>query len=289
MAALAGGPDFIDADRDAERGIGLLPDLRVCPIIGFICAVDDRIEGRVDFPALQNILGLLMGLIADAVGVRTGGGNQEVERLHPGIAGALGHDIKELPVGLGMQLVEHHTVDIEAVLGICLRRQHLIEAVGGLIDDSLLGGQDFHSLIERRTHTHHVGGHVENNGRLLAVSCAAIDLGPLLAITAGEQQRNGSGQLRFAHLLRNLHIGRVELPVAVGLENAEQVADNLLLPVDEFKGRASPGALGVAQALDEIHRVIRSVLIVDRVLGLECCGLIFLQLSQIITSNGHKK
>ena len=35
--------------------------------------------------------------------------------------------------------------------------------------------------------------------------------------------------------------------------------------------------------------IIRSVLIVNGVLGLECRGLIFLQLSQVITSNGHKK
>ena len=132
-----------------------------------------------------------------------------------------------------------------------------------------------------------VGGQLVSS--LLAVSCVAIDLSTLLAVAAGEQQRNGSCQLGFAHLLGYLHIGRVELPVAIGLQDAEQVADNLLLPVDELKGPARPSALGVAQALDEIHRVIRSVLIVDGVLGLECCGLIFLQLSQIITSNGHKK
>lgn len=121
FGALAGSPDFIDSDRDAERRIGFLPDLWVCPVIRFICTINDRIEGRVDFATLQNILGFLVRLIADAVGIRPGCGNQKIERLHPSVAGALGHDVKEFPVGLGMQLVKYHAVDVKAVLRIRLR------------------------------------------------------------------------------------------------------------------------------------------------------------------------
>ena len=35
----------------------------------------------------------------------------------------------------------------------------------------------------------------------------------------------------------------VELPIAVGLQNAKQITNDLLLPVDQFKALASPGAL----------------------------------------------
>jgi hypothetical protein len=38
--------------------------------------------------------------------------NQKIQRLHSGIAGALGHDIKELSVRLRVQLVKDHAVDV---------------------------------------------------------------------------------------------------------------------------------------------------------------------------------
>ena len=50
------------------------------------------------------------------VGVCSGSGDQEIQRLHSGIAGAFGHNIKELSVGLSVQLIKYNTVDIEAVL-----------------------------------------------------------------------------------------------------------------------------------------------------------------------------
>ena len=40
--------------------------------------------------------------IADAVGICSGGCDKEVKRLHPGVSGALSHNIKELSVGLSM-------------------------------------------------------------------------------------------------------------------------------------------------------------------------------------------
>ena len=121
------------------------------------------------------------------MGVGSGGGDQEVQRLHAGIAGALGHDIKELSVGLCVQLVEHDAVDVEAMLRVGLRRQHLVEAVGGLVDDPLLGSENLHAPGERRAHPHHVGGYVEYDGSLLAVGSAAVHLGAFLSIAAGKQ------------------------------------------------------------------------------------------------------
>ena len=52
------------------------------------------------FSAFQNVLCFLVNFIADAVGVRSGSGNQEVQRLHSGIAGTFGHNIKQLSVRL---------------------------------------------------------------------------------------------------------------------------------------------------------------------------------------------
>lgn len=116
-----------------------------------------------------------------------------------------------------MQLIEDHAVSIEAVLIRHIRREHLIKAAGRLIDDALFGVEDFHPLRERRAHADHIGGDIENDGRLIVIGGAAVDLGAFFTVAAGEQQRNGGGKFRLAHLLRNFHIGGVELTVAVGL------------------------------------------------------------------------
>ena len=272
-------PHLVDAHRDAQGGIGFLPHLGVRPIVSFVRSVDHRVEGGVDLPTLQNILGLLVCLIADGAGVGASRGDEEVERLHPGIAGAFGHNIEQLSVGLGVQLIKDHTVDVEAMLAVRLRRQHLVEGVGGLVDDAFLGGQNLHPLGEGRTHLHHVGGDLEHDGRLLAVSGTAVHLGPLLAVPTAEQKGHSRRQLRLAHLLRNFNVGGVELPIAVGLEGAEHIPDDLLLPVDQLEGLSGPGPLGVAEALDEPHSIVSGLLVVCGVLGLERSGPVFFQLA----------
>lgn len=67
-------------------------------------------------------------------------------------------------------------MNVEAVLGVGLSGKYLIEAIGRLVNDTLLGSQYLYSPVERRTHTHHIGGHIKYDGRLLAVSCTAVYL-----------------------------------------------------------------------------------------------------------------
>jgi len=162
------------------------------------------------------------------VGAR--GGDEEEQRLRACVAGALGHDVEELPVRLGVQLVEDHPVDVESVLGVGLGAQHLVEAVGRLVHDALGGREDLHAPVQRGAHAHHVGRHLEDDGGLLAVGGASVDLRALLEVGAGQKQRHRGGELALAVLLGDLDVGGVELPVSVRLHDAEQVADDLLLP-----------------------------------------------------------
>ena len=279
LRRLAGGLHLVDADRDAERGVRLLPHLRVSPVVRRVRAVDDRIEGRVGLPAVEDVLRLLVHLVADGVRVVPGGRDQEVERLRPRVSRALGHDVEELPVRLGVQLVEDHAVDVEAVLGVGLGGEHLIEAVRRLVDDPLLGGQYLDTPVQRRAHPYHVSSHVEDDGGLLAVGGAAVDLGAFLAVAAAQEQGDSGGELAFPHLLGDLDVGRVELPVAVGLQNPEQVADDALLPVDQLEGLSRPRALGVAELLDEHHREVRHLLVVAGALRHEAGRLVVFQFS----------
>ena len=281
--------DLVNAYRDAEGGIGLFPDLRVRPIIRFLCTIYNGVKGVVDLPAGNDVLRLLMYLIADGLRIVARCGDKEIQRLHSGVAGAFGHDIKQLAIGLRMQFVKHHTMSIETVFVADIGREHLVDTARRLINEPFLGVQYLDPFGERRTHPHHIRCHIEHDGCLLTVSGTAIDFGAFLTVTAGEQERYRSGKLGFALLLWDFDVSGVELPVAIGLEDTEDIPDDLFLPFDELEGFPCPGAFGVAQALDEVHRIIRCVLIVDGVLGLELRGLVFLQLSQIITSDGHKK
>ena len=113
-------PHLVDAHCDAQGGVGFFPHLGVRPIVPLVRAVDHGIEGGVDFPALQDVLGLLVCLVADGAGIGASGGDEEVERLHPGVARAFGHNIEQFSVGLGVQLVKDHPVDVESVLAVRL-------------------------------------------------------------------------------------------------------------------------------------------------------------------------
>ena len=57
-----------------------------------------------------------MGFVADGIGISSGGSNEEIQRLHSGITGAFGHNVKKLSVRLGMKLIKDHTMNVEAVL-----------------------------------------------------------------------------------------------------------------------------------------------------------------------------
>ena len=94
-----------------------------------------------------------------------------------------------------MQLIEYHAVDIKAVLTVGLSGEHLIEAVGRLIDDPFLGGQYFDATIKRRAHSHHIRSNIKNDGGLLSICSAAVDLGAFLTVTAAKEQGDSSGQL----------------------------------------------------------------------------------------------
>ena len=280
LGRLAGVLHLVDAYRDAEGRIGFLPYLRVCPIVRFLRTVDDGIEGVVDLASLDDVLGLLVDLIADGLRIVAGRGNEKVQRLHTGVAGAFGHNIKELAVRLGVQLIEHHAVGIETVLVAHIGREHLVDTARWLIDEPLLGIQYLDPFGECRTHPHHICRHIEHDGCLLTVGGTAIDLGAFLTIAAGEQKSYRSGKLGLALLFRNFNVCCIELSVSVGLEDTEDVPNDLLLPVDKLEGLSRPGALGVAEALDEHHGIIRCVHIVVGGFLHEPCGLVFFQFSR---------
>ena len=95
----------------------------------------------VDFASLDDVLGLLVDLIADGLRIIAGRGDKKIQRLHTGIAGAFCHDIKELAVGLGVQLIEHHAVGIKSVFVAHIGGEHLVDTARRLINESFLGIQ----------------------------------------------------------------------------------------------------------------------------------------------------
>ena len=245
----------------------------------------------VDFVTLDDVLCFLVYLIADGLRIVARRGDKEIQRLHTGVTGAFRHDIKELAVRLGVQLIEHNAVGVETVLVADIGGEHLVDTSRWLINEPLLGIQYLDPLGECRTHSHHIRRHIENDGLLSPVGGTSVHLGTFLTVAAGKQERHRSGKLGFALLLRNFDVCRIELPIAVRFEDTENVSNDLLLPVDKLEGLSRPGAFGVAQALDEHDGVIGSVRIVAGVLGSKLRRFIFLQLtdSRSPPSKKHKK
>ena len=274
--AFAGRFQLFYIHRNSKGGVGLFPDLRGSPIVGLIRTINHRIKGGVDFPAIQNIPRLLVNLIADAVHVIARRGNEKIERLLSGVAGAVGHNIIELPVWLGVQLVKYHRMDVEAMLGVCLCGKYLIEAPQWLIDQALLRQHRLDTGFECRALFHHAAGHVEYDGSLLPVGGAAIDLAAVFHVAAGEQQSHRSGQLGFSLFLGDLDVCGIKLAVAVGLHNAKQIPDDLLLPVNKFKVLSVPLALGMLQAADKGNGQISQLPVIGRAFRHEAGGLVFL-------------
>ena len=214
---LAGRLDLIHADRNAKRWVGFLPHLDIRPVVGILGTVYHRIEGSINLPACDNIQCLLVCFITDGMGIRSGSRNKKVQRLRPGITGAFGHDIKQLPVRLRVQLVEDHAAYVKTMLAIGISREHLVKAVRGKVDDPLLRSQELHPLGQGRTHPHHIRRHFKDNRCLLAVGGTAIHLSTLFPVTAAQEECYRCRQFRFALFLGNLDVGGIKLPIAVRL------------------------------------------------------------------------
>ena len=129
---------LIHSDGFVQTWICFFPHLWIRPVLGFICTIDNRIESWIMFSAFQNVFRLLVYLIADAVGVCSSCGDEKIQRLHSGIAGALCHNIEQLSVRLRMQFIKHNPVNVETMFAIGFSRKHLIEAVGRDVHDTLL-------------------------------------------------------------------------------------------------------------------------------------------------------
>ena len=87
-----------------------------------------------------------MYLVANAVFIRTSGCNDEIERLLARRAGALGHDVEQLAVGLAEQFVKDAGVDVVSVLRGHLRGKRLIDASGRQVYEALLALHDLDAL-----------------------------------------------------------------------------------------------------------------------------------------------
>ena len=76
--------------------------------------------------------------LAAAVALLLTCGDEKIQRLHSGIAGAFGHNIEQLSVRLRMKLIKHNPMNVETMFAIGFCRKHLIKAVGREVHDTLL-------------------------------------------------------------------------------------------------------------------------------------------------------
>ena len=148
-------------------------------------------------------------------------------------------------------------MDIQPVLRISLRRQHLVKTVGRLIHQPLHRHHRLNPPLQRRALLHHVHRHVKHNGSLLPVRSTAVNLRAPLIVPAGHVNSHPCRQLRLPVLLRNLHISRIILPEPVLLHRPEHIPDDCLLPRQQVKRLPPPSPLRMFQAADKLHSPLR--------------------------------
>lgn len=129
LCRVAGSLHIVDADRNAKGRIRFLPNGRVCSVIRLVRPIDHRVEGRVDLPALDDIERLLVDFVTDAVRICPGGRDKKVKRLGSGVSGSLRHDIVELPVWLGVELIKYYPGGIKTVLVCHICGEYLVGTV----------------------------------------------------------------------------------------------------------------------------------------------------------------
>ena len=111
---------------------------------------------------------------------------------------------------------------------------------------------------------------------MLSIRSASIHFGSFLAVPTREEKCNGGSEFGLAHFLGDFDVGGIELSVAVGLECAEKVSDDLFLPIKKLKAFTRPGAFCVAEALDKVDRIVGGIFVVDGIFGFELCRGVFL-------------
>ena len=80
----AGSLYLVNTDRDTERRIGLFPHLRISPILIRFRSVNDRIEGWIDFPAVEDVLCFLVDFITNSVYCNVVFTTQSASVMHSG-------------------------------------------------------------------------------------------------------------------------------------------------------------------------------------------------------------
>ena len=255
-------PDAVDLDGVAKGRIRFVPVGFICPVRFPFQAIDNGVKGVVFLSARHQVKGLCVQLIADTVLVVARRRDDEEERLLPGIAGAFGQDIIELAVRLGVDFVKDQARHIESVFGPGFRRQHLVEPGVAIIDDALARRPYLGAAHQGRTHLDHLPCHIKDNGRLVSVTGRTIHFGTRFVIGIKKVQSDSGSQLALSVLLWNFYIGRQELPLAVFLDDAEEITHNLFLPRQEQERLPGPFAFGMTEMLDEGNRPVGLVLVV---------------------------
>ena len=172
--------------RKTEARVRLAPDFWIGPVVVFVGGSDEGEPAIVLQGALQQLDGVIMMLVADAMAVVAGGGDLEQERLPSGAGGGLQH-VDHVAGLMGVQLVDDGTMHVQAIHGAGFRGERH-EARGAGLDVQVVD-QHLDPALERRRGADHPLGLVEHDPSLITGGGSRVDLGALLAV--GNQQVEG--------------------------------------------------------------------------------------------------
>jgi hypothetical protein len=96
---------------------------------------------------------------------------------------------------------------------------------------------------------YHLYRNIENNGGLLTVRSTTVNFSTMLKVSTGKKQSNRCCKLTLSLLFRDFNIGGVVFTVAIWLYPTENIADDLLLPIDKLKALTVLFTLGVLECI----------------------------------------
>ena len=182
------------------------------------------------------------------------GGNADVERAFVGFFGRFSFFGTEIQIVVNrFKKIEDAGGDVQTVLGGDLGGKHLIDAARGLVHHALHGRDDLDSLAECRGLFNHIDSDIKNDGCLLSIGCAGVDLCFPFIIIGQHVQRKRRTKLGLAVFLGDLNIGGIVLPLIwiIVAHRAKHVCDVFFLPRQQKKGLPVKFTLGVFQTFDK--------------------------------------
>ena len=243
-------------DTDAQIRVGLGPLFRLLPFVDVVDGVNDGEEFVIVEHAVQHLLGVEVLFVAKAAEVEAGGGDHPDHRLAAGADAGL-DDVVEMPIRVGVYLIQQCTVGVETVqaLGVTAKRLKFVgTAWCGVVQ---FVAPDADVSAQQRGVLDHAHGFRVRDARLVHLGGGGVDLRAAFPIELEQVDADAGDLGGLAVFARDFFPNFAESAGAIGAHPAEGERDPELLPGRQLELLAGPFAFAVPVEQEGFERVLR--------------------------------